>query len=428
MRVSVLEKNPRLGGRATSYRLPSGESIDNCQHVTLRCCTNLEDFFRRAGVADKIHFHDQLIFADSKGRRGCIKPSKLPAPLHLAPSFVAFPLLTLRDKFSIARAMLRIVTSGGSPKIGDGTTMLEWLRKEKQTPGAIDHFWRVVLVSALNEELDRTDARYGILVFWKAFLSNSAGFGMGIPAIPLADLYASCCAPIQNHGGEVRTRCLVNQLDLSNGNVAAVRLDGGDEVRGDYYVLAVPFDRLVNLVPEEIRRTEMFTNLSVSPITGVHMWFDRPVMNEPFLTSIDHTIQWIFNRTNQYIQVVISASRDLANRSQQEIVDVCRHELNELLPAAKEASLLRAVVIRENSATFSPAPGCDRWRPSQRTVVRNLFLAGDWTNTGWPATMESAVRSGYQAAEAILASQGSPASVVQPDMPTTGLARWFVRA
>ena len=428
MRVSVLEKNPRLGGRATSYRLPSGESIDNCQHVTLRCCTNLEDFFRRAGVADKIHFHDQLIFADSKGRRGCIKPSKLPAPLHLAPSFVAFPLLTLRDKFSIARAMLRIVARGGSPKIGDGTTMLEWLRKEKQTLGAIDHFWRVVLVSALNEELDRTDARYGILVFWKAFLSNSAGFGMGIPAIPLADLYASCCAPIQNHGGEVRTRCLVNQLDLSNGNVAAVRLDGGDEVRGDYYVLAVPFDRLVKLVPEEIGRTEMFTNLSVSPITGVHMWFDRPVMNEPFLTSIDHAIQWIFNRTNQYIQVVISASRDLANRSQQEIVDVCRHELNELLPAAKEASLLRAVVIRENSATFSPAPGCDRWRPSQRTVVRNLFLAGDWTNTGWPATMESAVRSGYQAAEAILASQGSPASVVQPDMPTTGLARWFVRA
>ena len=226
----------------------------------------------------------------------------------------------------------------------------------------------------------------------------------------------------------MRTRCLVNQLDLSNGNVAAVRLDGGDEVRGDYYVLAVPFDRLVKLVPEEIGRTEMFTNLSLSPITGVHMWFDRPVMNEPFLTSIDHAIQWIFNRTNQYIQVVISASRDLANRSQQEIVDVCRHELNELLPAAKEASLLRAVVIRENSATFSPAPGCDRWRPSQRTVVRNLFLAGDWTNTGWPATMESAVRSGYQAAEAILASQGSPASVVQPDMPTTGLARWFVRA
>src|SRR5438128_5803955 len=129
MRVSLLEKNPRLGGRATSYRLACGESIDNCQHVTLRCCVNLEDFFRRAGVADKIRYCDELIFSDSKGRRGRIKPSKLPAPLHLAPSFAAFPLLTLRDKVSIARAMFRIVASGGSPKIGDRATMLEWLRQ-----------------------------------------------------------------------------------------------------------------------------------------------------------------------------------------------------------------------------------------------------------------------------------------------------------
>ena len=430
MRVSLLEKNPRLGGRATSYRLPSGESIDNCQHVTLRCCTNLEDFFRRAGVADKIHYYNELIFSDSKGRRGRIRPSKLPAPLHLAPSFAALPLLTVRDKFSIARAMFRILASGGSPKIRDGTTMLEWLREERQTPRAIDHFWRVVLVSALNEELDRTDARYGILVFWKAFLSNSAGFGMGVPAVPLADLYASCCEPIQKHGGEVRTRCLVSEICLSNGKADAVRLDGGGEVRGDYYVLAVPFDRLAKLLPDEIRRTEMFANLanfSVSPITGVHMWFDRPVMAEPFLTSIDHTIQWIFNRTNRYVQIVISASRELANRSQQEIVDICRYELNDLLPGAKEASLLRAVVIRENAATFSPAPGCDRWRPSQTTAVPNLFLAGDWTNTGWPATMESAVRSGYQAAEAILSTEGSPISLVRPDMAANGLARWFVR-
>src|SRR5881397_2518113 len=133
--VSLLEKNPRLGGRATSYRLPSGESIDNCQHVTLRCCTNLEDFFRRAGVADKIRYYNELLFSDSKGRRGHIKRSKLPAPLHLAASFAAFPFLTLRDKFSIARAMFRIIASGGSPKIRERTTMLEWLRQEKQTPG-----------------------------------------------------------------------------------------------------------------------------------------------------------------------------------------------------------------------------------------------------------------------------------------------------
>ena len=430
MRVSLLEKNPRLGGRATSYLLPSGEYIDNCQHVTLRCCTNLEDFFRRAGVADKIRYYDELLFSDSKGRRGRIKSSRLPAPFHLAPSFAAFPLLTLRDKYSIARVMFRIVRGGGSPKVSDGMSMLEWLRQEKQTPAAIDHFWRVVLVSALNEHLDRTDARYGVLVFWRAFLSNSAGFGVGVPAVPLADLYASCAERIEKQGGEVRTRCPAGSICLSGGKVIGVRLEGGGEVCGDYFVLAVPSGRLLKLIPAEIRQTEAFRKLShfsVSPITGVHMWFDRPVMAEPFLTSIDHTIQWIFNRTNQYVQVVISASHDLSHRSQQEIVDICRHELNELLPAAREASLLRAVVIRENAATFSPAPGCDRWRPSQQTPVRNLYLAGDWTSTGWPATMESAVRSGYQAADAILSREGSPVSLIRPELPPGGVARWFAR-
>src|SRR5438128_4761379 len=183
LRVSLLEKNPRLGGRATSYRLASGESIDNCQHVTLRCWVNLEDFFRRAGVADKIRYYDELIFSDSKGSRGRIKSSWLPAPFHLVPSFAAFPLLTLQDKYSIARAMLRIVCSGGSPKIPDDTSMLDWLHQEKQTPAAIDHFWRVVLVSALNEHLDRTEARYCVLLFWKSSLSNSPGYRLGVSSL-----------------------------------------------------------------------------------------------------------------------------------------------------------------------------------------------------------------------------------------------------
>jgi uncharacterized protein with NAD-binding domain and iron-sulfur cluster len=167
------------------------------------------------------------------------------------------------------------------------------------------------------------------------------------------------------------------------------------------------------------------------------MWFDRPVMSEPFLTSVDHTIQWVFNKVpgrangdqaGHYLQIVISASHALSDRSQQEIIDICRRELCDLLPAAGEAKLMRAVVIRENSATFSPAPGCDRWRPSQRTTIRNLFLAGDWTQTGWPATMEGAVRSGYQAAEAILLAEGSHVRLVRPELPASGVARWFARA
>ena len=414
IRVCLLEKNPRLGGRATSYRLPSGEYIDNCQHVTLRCCTNLEDFYRRVGVADKIRYFDHFVFMDAKRRRGTIKPSRLPAPFHLAPSFVTFPLLGLKDKLSIARAMLHILRSSGNPGLKDSMSMLDRLRGQKQTPAAIDRFWRVVLVSALNEDLERTDAHYGIMVFWKAFLSSASAFGMGVPAVPLADLYASCGENI-----EVRTRCTAGEVYITGGRVAGVRLEGGGEVAGDYYLLAVPFDRLLKIIPADLRQKEEFAkiaNLSVSPITGAHLWFDREIMKEPFLTSVDHTIQWVFNRTGSYVQVVISASRGLSNRSQQEIVDICRRELTDLLPEADKAQLTRAVVIRENAATFSPAPGSDRWRPSQKTSIANLFLAGDWTQTGWPATMEGAVRSGYLAAEGILSAAGSCVSLIRPDL------------
>jgi zeta-carotene desaturase len=309
--------------------------------------------------------------------------------------------------------------------------MLEWLRRQKQTPSAIDRFWRVVLVSALNEDLDRTDASYGILVFWKAFLSNSAGFGMGVPAVPLADLYAGCAERIEAGGGEVRTRCSVCGLCVSNGNVTGIRVEGEGEMTADYYVCAMPFDRLSKILPAGLRQDEAFANLDnlrVSPITGVHMWFDRPVMAEPFVTSVEGVIQWVFNRTREYVQIVISASHGLSGLSQQEIIDICRRELSVLLPGVQDARLQRAIVIRENAATFSPEPGCDRWRPPQKTILRNLFLGGDWTKTGWPATMEGAVRSGYHAAEAILALEGSPVSVVRPELVPNGLARWFARA
>ncbi|HEY4580036.1 MAG TPA: FAD-dependent oxidoreductase, partial [Candidatus Acidoferrales bacterium] len=162
------------------------------------------------------------------------------------------------------------------------------------------------------------------------------------------------------------------------------------------------------------------------------LWFDRPVMSEPFLTLLEHTTQWIFNKTRlygdaqsngQYLQLVVSASHDLVARSRQDIIDLCRRELADVLPATRDAALVRATVIKEVNATFSPAPDSDRWRLPQRTALRNLFLAGDWTRTGWPATMESAVRSGYLAAEAILEAQGRRQRILRDDLPVEGLAR-----
>jgi zeta-carotene desaturase len=447
-RVRLFEQRPFLGGRATSYVLPDGEHVDNCQHVTLGCCTNLADFYNRIGSADKIKFFDRLFFLDPQGRRGEMQAGILPAPFHMTGSFAKFAPLSLRDKLSIARAMLDILRSKGKPRdlaVPAGISMLEWLSRRGQTQRAIDRFWRVVLVSALDEELDRTDARFGVDVFWKAFLSNRTGYRMGVPAVPLANLYDGCKLEIEKRGGEVTLRAPVRGLKIENGEIAGVRFDEAKEETADAYVFAVPHTALAELLPESVKQSDpSLANLgkiNVSPITGVHFWFDRQVMKEPFVTLLDTTTQWIFNKTGlygdsneagktaageQYLQLVISASYDLLQKSRQEIIDLCLQEVRHALPAAREAQLLKATVIKEAAATFSPEPGVDRWRPGQETSVRGLFLAGDWTATGWPATMEGAVRSGYLAAEAVLQVHGTPKKFLQPDLAPDGfVAIWL---
>jgi squalene-associated FAD-dependent desaturase len=444
-RVRLFEQRPFLGGRATSYVLPDGERVDNCQHVTLGCCTNLEDFYRRVGSSNKIKFFDRLLFLDPQGRRGEMQAGVLPAPFHMTGSFAKFAPLTLKDKLSIARAMLSILLTKGHPADLDengGISMLEWLRRRGQTKGAIERFWRVVLVSALDEELDQTDARFGVDVFWKAFLSNRTGYRMGVPAVPLADLYEGCRAAIERKGGEVLLRAPVRGLRVENGALAAVQFDAAREETADAYVFAVPHIVLSELLPEDVKQKnaafQNLANLKDAPITGVHFWFDREVMKEPFVTLIDTTTQWIFNKTvlygspngtskkittGQYLQLVISASYDLLQKPRQEIIDLCLKEVRQAIPAARDANLVKATVIKETAATFSPAPGVDRWRPKQETPVRNMFLAGDWTATGWPATMEGAVRSGYLAAEAVLRVAGSPQRFLQPDLSADGFVR-----
>jgi zeta-carotene desaturase len=214
---------------------------------------------------------------------------------------------------------------------------------------------------------------------------------------------------------------------------------------------------LLKMLPPEMSPAnaplEGLNHLRTSPITGVHFWFDRTVMTEPFLTLLDHTSQWVFNKTllyangetvrggsrpttntgkreaggEQYLQLVISASYDLVQRSRQEIIDLCRRELADVLPATREAVLLKATVIKEVNATFSPEPGVDRWRPAQKSSTKDLYLAGDWTRTGWPSTMEGAVRSGYLAAESLLTDSGQPQKLLQPDLPFEGLSKCWAK-
>ena len=447
-RVRLFEQRPFLGGRATSYVLPDGEHVDNCQHVTLGCCTNLDDFYRRIGAAGKIKFFDRLLFLDPQGRKGEMQAGFLPAPFHLTGSFASFAPLTVLDKLSIARAMRDILRTQGKPSDlleNGGISMLQWLRCRGQTKRAIERFWRVVLVSALDEELDRTDARFGVDVFWKAFLSNSTGYRMGVPAVPLANLYDGCKSEIERRGGEVIFRAPVRGLKIENGEFVGLRFDEGREETADAYLFAVPHTSLAELLPESLKQSDPslanLDKIKVAPITGVHFWFDQPVMDEPFLTLLDTTTQWIFNKTllyansnerektpqpGQYLQLVISASYDLLQKPRQEIIDLCLAEVRHALPAARSAELVKATVIKEAAATFSPEPGVDRYRPRQQTAIPRLFLAGDWTATGWPATMEGAVRSGYLAAEAVLRSDGTPRRFLQPDLPPDGfIAMWL---
>ncbi len=446
-RVRLFEQRPFLGGRATSYVLPDGEHVDNCQHVTLGCCTNLEDFYRRVGAQDKIRYFDRLLFQDPQGRTGTMQAGWLPAPLHMAGSFLTFAPLSGADKKSIASAMFEIVRAKGHTEdleTPGGISMLEWLRKRKQTQGAIDRFWRVVLVSALDEELDRTDARFGVDVFWKGFLSNRKGYRMGVPAVPLAELYDGCKVEIERRGGEVNLRMPVRSIDFRDGGVTGVEFDGKRQETADAYVFAVPHESLAELLSDELKRQDPtlahLGDIGVSPITGVHFWFDRQVMTEPFVTLLDTTTQWIFNKTalyagkngsgkeeGQYLQLVISASYELLQKPRQEIIDLCLAEVRQALPAALKANLLKATVIKEAAATFSPKPGVDRWRPKQQSSIKRMFLAGDWTDTGWPATMEGAVRSGYLAAEAVLRVSGTPKSILQPDLPADGLVGMFLK-
>lgn len=448
-----MERKPHLGGRAASYLLPDGEHVDNCQHVTMACCTNLEDFYQRAGAAGKIRYYDRVVFLDRQGRYSKLRAWPLPAPLHLAPSFLGLPFLALGEKLAIGRAMMHIARRRGAGPDGDRQTMLEWLRDEEQSDAAIERVWRTVLVSALDEELDRASARYGADVFWKAFLRNRRGFEVGIPRVPLGELYGGCREAIERRGGAVRTRTAVRSLRLENGRVAGAVLDDGAELQADVFLSALPHDALLGLLPAAVAAGDpvfaRLRELRTSPITGVHLWLDRVVTEEPYVALLDRTTQWVFNKTKlygaaagallaaplrepnpeapaggQYLQLVISASYGLVEKPRQEIIDLCWKEVQEAFLAARTAQLVKATVVKEVAATFSPAPGCDRLRPGAHSPVKNLYLAGDWTDTGWPATMEGAVRSGYLAAEAILADDGQPRKLLRDDLPAQGLTAW----
>ncbi len=414
-RVTVYESRGFLGGRATSYPVTSAdeiaETIDNCQHILLRCCVNLLDFYRRLGVEHDIEFHRKFYFIEPGGRISTLSAGILPAPLHFTESFARMRFLSMADKLAVARGILALRSEANRPDL-DRITMGAWLREKRQTPAAIERFWRQVLVSAINEELDRMSALHGFQVFRLGFLARSDSYEMGIPAVPLGELYGAA-AWSRLPGVELRMRGAVSQVVVEDGAARAVRTaDACDE--SDYFICAVPFERVGALIPDLRIPLDSFEH---SPITGIHLWFDRPITDLPHATLLDRTIQWMFNKDRgRYIQLVVSASRSLVNVPRADVIALALKELAEFFPAAHDAVLERAHVVKEVRATFSAAPGLEAKRPPASTAIQRLFLAGDWTRSGWPATMEGAVRSGYLAAEAVTRAAGDPKPFLLPDI------------
>jgi squalene-associated FAD-dependent desaturase len=401
--VTLYEARAFPGGRATSYAVNS-VTIDNCQHILLRCCQNLMDFYRRLGVDDQITFSKEFYWMEPGGRMSVMKRGLLPAPAHFTESFVLLRFLGLADKFSVARGLLAVRAEYGFRKDLDSISMLDWLREKKQTQRAIERFWRQVLVSAVNEELDVMAAVHGLQVLYLGFLQGADCYEMGVPNIPLAQLYAQELWR-QYPNVQLKFRSALDHLEIKNGRVESA-LVGEQEVTAEAYVLAVPFERVAAAAPGLNLDLGEFSHV---PITGIHLWFDRAITDLPHATFLDRTIHWLYNKEEgRHVQIVVSASRSLTQMARGEVIDLVLTELAEFFPTVKEAKLERAHVVKEMRATFSAKVGLEAKRPLSDTSIPNLFLAGDWTRSGWPSTMEGAVRSGYMAAEAVLESLGKP--------------------
>lgn len=433
--VTLIETRRRLGGRATSFeQRDADQTVDNCQHVLLGCCTNLVDLYERLGVDHLIEWHDRLHFIDKSGAHDVLASDRLPAPLHLMRSLWRFGTLSRSEKFAISRAMASLWRTGRAGRIAlADLTFADWLHEHDQPERAIERFWSVILISALNQTPARSSAAHAMQVFQDGFLAHRKAYVMGVSSVPLVHLYDAAVEAIQRRGGQVRLGESIDTIDSDDDHVTGVRLSDGSHIEADAYISALPFDRLDKVIDHALRgaddRLSTLGRFTVSPILGIHLWFSRQVTALPHLIFVDSPLQWAFNKGveeqtgHQYLHGVISAADDWVGQPAETIVEMALAELAKYIPeVGVGAELVRSRVIKEKRATFSPSPGVDAIRPDAAGTVGNLFLAGDWCATGWPATMEGAVRSGYNAAGAVL---GQPMLI--DDLKPGPLYRMFSR-
>jgi zeta-carotene desaturase len=442
-RVVLVERKPYVGGRAYSYLHPALNEVIDSQHVLLGCCTNLIDLCRLAGVERKIRWYDAIPFLEpgrdgGEARRSDLAPGDLPSPAHSMVSFFGAPMLGVRDKAGIARGLLEFMR--GIPA-GDEEAFSEWVRRTGQTERAIKHFWEPIIVSTLNDTFERTSTRYAAKVMVESLLKSAEGGRLGVPTEPLSEFYAGVARLAERQGTEVRLRASVEKIERVGDVWRAVTSDG-EVVAAKTLVLALPFEQARNLLatiaePSAAVRGVMegFAEFVHAPITTIHLWLDCEVTEMEQAALLDTRIQWMFNKSRirrrasgeHYYELVISASHAELKKTREEILASAMEEFGSFFPAVRAAKVLRAGVLKEARATFSVTPGLERFRPAADSLGDGIFLAGDWTKTDWPSTMEGGVRSGRIAAERVAKAAGESVSFLKAELAGRGVMGWIAR-
>ena len=434
--VQLIERRGYLGGRASSYLHPGvNEVIDNCQHALIGAYTNLLAFYSRIGVADKIHWTTDYTMIEPGGRRSALGAVALPAPLHGLPKLLTCGAFSVADKLSLTRAFTAILFgSGTDPQESLGS----WLRRQRQSKGAMERFWRLVIASALNSDIDQIGVNYASMVIRGLFMDSARAGAMGMSTVPLSELYVPVPDFLASRGGRLLLNANVESLTWDEPSGWTIHLRGKEpHLHAGSVVLALPFEAFARLLPF-LPRTEGKEKITQQierhvhwPISSVHLWFDRPITDLDHAVLLDRELHWMYNqsklqkRPGNYIELVQSASRAFAALPREQAIEQGVAEINEFFPEARSARVVKAALIKEVRATFGVPPGIDAARPTAQSPWPKLFLAGDWIQTGWPSTMESAARSGHLAAEVLTAVSGNPSEFLVPDLKPSGFMRLF---
>ncbi len=405
--TTLIERRASLGGRAGSFPdADFGGPIDNCQHVLLGCCRELRHLFDILNIAHRLRFFSEIEFLGAGGRSGYLSAGWLPSPFHLAPSFWRLPFYSAAEKLLIGRALAHMLIAGrqGRDAVQD-ETFSHWLGDHQQPPLLLGRFWDTLCLSALNAPADRVGANYGLQTFQEIFLGRRDGHWLGVAECSLSELYGHARA------SAIFTNTRVEKLLMPSARLRGALLSNGQTLWADHIVLAVAPHAAATLLRPLPLATPLIAaieQLRFAPIIGVHWLLDRPVMSRPQAALLDHPVQWLFRKDadGHHVHGVISGAEAYVDQPPEQLSMYFWNTILPLLPAARHARVLAHRLIKERRATFVPVPGVDRIRPDQQTKIPGLFLAGDYTNTGWPATMEGAARSGRLVAQRIIEAAG----------------------